>query len=384
MTNLDMYMQDMGMYSMLSKEDEEKYISLLSNKESIKLLKFVHFKGCDKPTLNTDLLFISLCNNNEYKSIIEDLIRFHNGLEGNDPVINILIKYQEESNKLGRALNHNELRNVFKINYEGDFLSSAELLSEIKSFMNYKIAYEKMIVSNLRLVIKMASRAVKPRYMSMEDLVAEGNVALMRAVVGYENTHDCKFSTYAAQSIRRAIEKYIKENSRNVKIPLSISDNLSEFKRRLQELRQQEDHELSIREIAKKLDMTRDQVIDYLTCMYGELSINQKVTDEESSAIENVLPSNADIENEVTSKNLKEDIESLLGILDDRYRDIVEMRFGLGEYRGKHIPVYEIAKKYGVKSQCISGIVAKSLFKMKRAISYNEKQKSIGDYYYND
>lgn len=383
MSSLDMFMSEACCYPTLSSEEEDMYLRFLSDKNNKKLLTFDHLDSCDKPTLKIDLLFTSFINSNEYQSIIKNLIDFYNGLESKDKVTDILRKYQIESNKLGRALNRLELKNIFDIKYDGETLSNDELLSELELFVLYKTAFEKMLLSNFRLVFNALKLVTIPQKISKEDLISDGTIALMRAIIGFDISRKNKFSTYATSSIIYSMIRFIKKNRSNIKLPETLCDEIGKFATAVGKLRQEKGRELTIDEIAEELSISKEKVITMLISLSDDLSINQIIGNDGEFTIENTIPSKENVEDEVMRKCLKEDILVLLDVLDERCRDIIKMKYGLGEYDGMIFENRVIAKKYNVSPQRISELSTRSIYWMKEAAKKSAKQKSIGEYYYN-
>ena len=227
MNSRNMYINEIHQYPLLSKDDEIKYGYMLLNKDKKALLVINEVDGYVKPSLNTNILFYSLIDCSSYKSIISDLIKFYEGLDSNsDKVINILKKYQIESNKVNRSLNVDEISHIFNVHYSEDNkkLSEKELFREIREFMNYKLAFKKMFDSNLRLVVSIASK-YRSNIDTM-DLIAEGNLGLMKAIIGYDITLGYRFSTYATACIKQTIRRYIYNHNLVIRLPESVGNNL--------------------------------------------------------------------------------------------------------------------------------------------------------------
>ena len=379
-----MYFEEVSKYPLLSFEEEQLYGKMLQKPEKKKLLLFKDVDGYSNPNLNVPLLFCSLQNCLSYDMIINNLISFYGKLNSNNnSVVDMLKRYKIETKKVKRSLNYAELRRLFNITYNGSnsLLSEKELLMELKEFMNYQFAFDKMFVSNLRLVISIASDACSKfrNNADLMDLINEGNFGLMKAIEKFDVTLGNKFSTYATYWIRQRIRRAIVTQNTAVKIPEYVTNNIAAFKRRLSELEQQEKKTLSIEEIAQKLSMPIDLVLEYQKHMGEGISLDENIG-EDDLTIKNIIPSDDNVEEEVFRKSLKTDIQSLLDVLNERELKVIEMYYGLGEYSGKTYSLSDIAKELNVSPQRARQIEVKALYKMKRCAKLNEEQGALRDY----
>ena len=270
-------------------------------------------------------------------------------------------------------------RNSIKTTTNTALSSKQMYIKEIKEFMNYKLAFEKMFESNLRLVIGIAAKY--KCNIDMMDLIQEGNSGLIKAIVGFDASLGNKFSTYATTCIHQKIRRYINRFNSSIRLPEYVGYDLYGFKKNLEKLKQQENKELLLDEIAEKLNLPVDQVRDYLSYMNCDISLDESISDYDDLKLGDTILSDDNVEETVMSRALKEDIYDLLSVLNERYQDIIKMKFGLGEYNGELYTTREIGKKYSISPQRVTEIFHRSLYLMKRAAKQNEKQKSIKDYY---
>lgn len=134
-----------------------------------------------------------------------------------------------------------------------------EVLHGRKALKGDKDARERMIVSNLRLVVKIARR-YKDRGLALLDLVEEGNLGLIRAVEKFDPERGFRFSTYATWWIRQTIERAIMNQTRTVRLPIHVVKELNIYLRTARNLAQELDHEPTAEEIADKLDVPTEDV----------------------------------------------------------------------------------------------------------------------------
>ena len=371
------YLSEISKFPLLSQEEEQCYGNMLKEFGNSLLLTISDVAEYDISTLNMPLLFNSLCNNVSYKSIVEDLICFYDSIDSNNNnVINMLKRYQNESNKVDRALNSDELKNIFNISKTGD-LDEKELLVEIKKFMNYKYAFNKMFVSNLRLVVSIAK--VYNYNNNLMDLINEGNLGLIKAIEHYDASYENKFSTYATLWIKMYIRRS-NINQKSVIIPEYLHSKISAFRRKVSELEQSEKRSLSTFEIANMLSMSINDVMRYRSYMQEDVSIDMKVGEDDDLTLAGTVSSDENVEEIVLKKTLQNDIENLLSILTEREKKVIKMRFGLGEYQGNKYQQKVISEEMSVSQQRVRQLEERSLFKMKQYIKRNENLCALNEY----
>ena len=153
-----MYFNEINKFPLLTEKEQFKYGKMLQFPENKRLLSYKNVDGYSVYCLNTDLLFNSLINCENYEEIINYLLELFQILySNNNSTEEILLKYRKLTNDLGRSLNKEELLINFGINTDEE-ISMNELYQEVKSFILYKYAFDKMYVSNLRLVVSIASK----------------------------------------------------------------------------------------------------------------------------------------------------------------------------------------------------------------------------------
>lgn len=193
-------------------------------------------------------------------------------------------------------------------------------------------AKKRMIESNLRLVVKIARRYVRSG-MPILDLIAEGNIGLIRAVEKFNPELGFRFSTYGAWWIQQTIERAIMSQNRTIRLPVHMVKRLNSCLRVSRDLAKELDHEPTHDEIAHKLDKTPEEVEKILTLNERIISIDTPISDEISRPILDTMGSCIDDPAaEVLSNNLKKNILQWLDKLTTMQRAVVERRFGLNEF----------------------------------------------------
>lgn len=227
------------------------------------------------------------------------------------------------------------------------------------------IAREHMIQANLRLVVKIAKDYVNPG-MTLGDVVAEGNIGLVRATEDFDPDAGVRFSTYAAWWIKQSIKRAIVHSGQNIRIPAYMAKLITKWRRMASALEAKLGRPATLDEMAKALQISKkktalvQQAILAMTApsqvgAEGASAICEMVPDDDSTPIELMLDaSNAPF------------VKSLLAKLDERQRRILELRFGLDGYEGPQRTFKEIGAIIGLTRERVRQLEKESLAALKK------------------
>ena len=261
----------------------------------------------------------------------------------------------------------NELRDTMLITLETP-QALRERVRRIKArFAEYELAMQDLSGGNLRLVVSIAKK-YRNRGLSFLDLIQEGNSGLMRAVDKYEYRRGYKFSTYATWWIRQAITRAIADQARTIRIPVHMIETMSALRRVSKELLQELGREPTVEETATAADISVEEARRVLKISKHPVSLDRPVGESEDSFFGDFIEDQSTDSpvSSATQEMLKEKIDYVLKTLTYREREIIKLRYGLGD--GYTYTLEEVGKIFKVTRERVRQIEAKAVRKLQHPV----------------
>ncbi len=260
-----------------------------------------------------------------------------------------------------------ELKDLMRITLETPRSLTRRVESMNIRFRRYEQAKRELSGGNLRLVVSIAKK-YRNRGLSFLDLIQEGNTGLMRAVDKYEYRRGYKFSTYATWWIRQAITRAIADQARTIRIPVHMIETMSKLRNVSKKLLQEKGREPTIEETARAANISIEETRRVMKISRHPISLDRPVGESEDSYFGDFIEDEAAESpiNAATQEMLKEKIDQVLKTLTYREREIIKLRYGLGD--GYTYTLEEVGRIFKVTRERVRQIEAKAVRKLQHPV----------------
>jgi RNA polymerase primary sigma factor len=266
-----------------------------------------------------------------------------------------------------------ELQDLMKLTLESPHNLQERVRRIDERFALYEQAMRDLSGGNLRLVVSIAKK-YRNRGLSFLDLIQEGNTGLMRAVDKYEYRRGYKFSTYATWWIRQAITRAIADQARTIRIPVHMIETMSRLRRVGKRLVQELGREPTVEELSSASGVSEEETRRVLKISRHSVSLDRPVGETEDSFFGEFIedPGTSSPVTSATQEMLKDKIDQVLKTLTYREREIIKLRYGLGD--GYTYTLEEVGRIFKVTRERVRQIEAKAVRKLQHPVRSRQLQ----------
>lgn len=252
-------------------------------------------------------------------------------------------------------------------------LLSAEEEKElaIKAAQGDSAAKEKLINSNLKLVVSIAKK-FQGNGISFLDLIQEGNIGLIAAIDKFDTSLGYRFSTYAYYWIKTTISRAVNQQNRSIRIPVYMVEKLSKYKKIEQELSQKYNREPTENEIAEKMDVSVKEIRELKEYLSDAVSLDAPIGEDKEDSFGSFVEdsSNGNPADNYEKEDMSKILLKVLDTLPEREAGILKMRFGIGY--SSPLTLEEVGKRYSLTRERVRQIESSALKKMRNPIRANK------------
>ena len=316
-----------------------------------------------------DFIKVSKENNHSDSKILDDIDKFDIPQEKTEDLFLVLeefgIKIEEDDSQTTKLDEENTAINALQVYLREigkmPLLTHEEEIDLAKKILEgNEAAKEKMINYNLKLVVSIARR-YHASQMSIDDLIQEGSIGLMKAVGKFDYTKGFKFSTYATWWIRQSITRAISDQSKTIRLPVHMVETINRMSRIKARLSNELNREPELEEIAKEMNLSPKRIREIMDYELEPVSLETPIGDEGDSHLSDFVEDISFMPaQQIIEKNeLIDRIEEMLDTLSARECDVLKRRFGIGYNRTYTLE--EIGNKYGITRERIRQIEARAI-----------------------
>ncbi len=244
-----------------------------------------------------------------------------------------------------------------------------ELAAKIQA--GSKSARDHMIKANLRLVVKIAQDYANYG-LPLLDLISEGNIGLMKAVERFDPNKGGKLSTYAAWWIKQSIKRALANQSKTIRLPVHMVDKISKMRRVSMSMSEDLGREPTDDELSEEIGIDRAKLAQLKAASLRPASLDAPISEDDSTEFGEIIGDDrAQTPHEILShRNMHDQLDGLLDVLDERERKIIDARFGLNGQKPKTLE--EVGQEFGVTRERIRQLQNIALKKLRRALQKKE------------